>query len=110
MTTPEVALTYLVVVWTLLFLGLGAAVLILVRKVQTGLDLINDILLTTKNMATSVAEPINIVANAVHQFVGDRKARKEQAAQKARGTREGDCVPAGNGPIPPDTGAGTRHG
>jgi hypothetical protein len=93
MTTPEVALTYLVVVWTLLFLGLGAAILVLVRKVQTGLDRINDILLTTKNMATSVAEPINIVADGVRQFVDRRKARAEQAAQKAR-----DTLPTNPGP------------
>lgn len=93
MTTPEVALTYLVVVWTLLFLGLGAAILVLVRKVQTGLDLINDILLTTKNMATSVAEPINIVADGVRQFVDRRTARTEQAAQKARET-----LPTSSGP------------
>ena len=83
MTVPEIALTYLIVIWTLLFFALSLGIFLLVRKVDRGLDMFNEILTTTRDVATNVAAPINILAEGVRSFAGERDARRKKTGSGA---------------------------
>lgn len=62
MSTLEIALVILVSIWSLIFLIIALALLILLRQLKKALDKINNILQTAEDVTEGVKVPLKVAA------------------------------------------------
>lgn len=76
MTPLETALVILVSIWSIIFIIIAAALIIILSKVQSALNKINKILDTAENVTEGVGGPLKTVASSIFEFLRKRKKKK----------------------------------
>lgn len=73
MTPLESALVVLVLIWSLIFIIIAFALIIILIQVRRGLEKINKILDNAENVAENVSGPLKTVSSVVANFLKKKK-------------------------------------
>lgn len=71
----ELALVILVSLWSLIFLILGIALIVIMKQVTQALEKINRILQTAENVSEGVGVPLKVAASSLMGFMRKDKPR-----------------------------------
>lgn len=73
MAPLEAALVALIIIWSLIFIIVAVALIIILSKVQKALDKINHILDNAEDVAEGVSGPLKTVSSVVANFLKKKK-------------------------------------
>lgn len=76
MALLEIALVILVSIWSIIFVIIAIALIIILSKVQKAIDKINHILETAEDVTEGVGGPLKTIASTIFEFLRKRKKKR----------------------------------
>ncbi|MBI3485421.1 hypothetical protein HY025_00590 [Candidatus Daviesbacteria bacterium] len=77
MSPLETSLVILVSIWSIIFIIIAIALLIILKEVKKALDKVNSILDTTESITQGVGGPVKTVVSTISAFLKKAKASKK---------------------------------
>lgn len=78
MSALESVLVLMVVVWTVVFIGVGIGIFYILYQVKKAIDKLNNILQATENMANNVEAPLKFAASKLINYFFKKKGESKK--------------------------------